>query len=84
VGRIWHGANKEFVEIQHLVNAIESASYLLLGEKHDNPDHHLLQLMVLKHVVEQMRVSVPLTAIDDDPGYRVFPLIKDSWHFLWR
>ena len=55
------------MEIQHLVNAIESASYLLLGEKHDNPDHHLLQLMVLNHVIEQMRVSnVSFEMMDSD------------------
>ena len=67
VGRIWHGTSEQFVEIQHLVNAIESASYLLLGEKHDNPDHHLLQLMVLKHVIEQMRVvNVAFEMMDSD------------------
>ena len=67
VGRIWHGTSEQFVEIQHLVNAIESASYLLLGEKHDNPDHHLLQLMVLNHVIEQMRVSnVSFEMMDSD------------------
>ena len=67
VGRIWHDTSKQFVEIQHLVNVIESASYLLLGEKHDNPDHHLLQLMVLKHVIEQMRVvNVAFEMMDSD------------------
>ena len=67
VGRIWHGTSEQFVEIQHLVNAIESASYLLLGEKHDNPDHHLLQLMVLNHVIEQMRVTnVAFEMMDSD------------------
>ena len=67
VGRIWHGTGEQFVEIQHLVNAIESASYLLLGEKHDNPDHHLLQLMVLNHLIEQMRVAnVAFEMMDSD------------------
>ena len=67
VGRIWHGTSEQFVEIQHLVNAIESASYLLLGEKHDNPDHHLLQLMVLNHLIEQMRVAnVAFEMMDSD------------------
>ena len=67
VGRIWHGTSEQFVEIQHLVNAIKSASYLLLGEKHDNPDHHLLQLMVLNHVIEQMRVTnVAFEMMDSD------------------
>ncbi len=67
VGRIWHGTSEQFVEIQHLVNAIKSASYLLLGEKHDNPDHHLLQLMVLNHVIEQMRVAnVAFEMMDSD------------------
>ena len=67
VGRIWHGTSEQFVEIQHLVNAIESANYLLLGEKHDNPDHHLLQLMVLNHLIEQMRVAnVAFEMMDSD------------------
>ena len=58
VGRIWSSEEAEFVELAELGIAIEGASYLLLGEKHDNPDHHALQLATLERFIELGRISV--------------------------
>jgi len=67
VGKIWHSASEQFVDVQDLANAIDSARYLLLGEKHDNPDHHSLQLKVLNHLIEQARVAaVAFEMMDSD------------------
>jgi len=43
VGRIWSTSQRAFVPRDTLDRAIVASRYLLLGEKHDNPDHHLLQ-----------------------------------------
>ena len=49
VGKIWSSRSQSFIEIEEFLSYAESASYLLLGEKHDNPDHHTLQLYILNH-----------------------------------
>jgi uncharacterized iron-regulated protein len=57
VGMIWDSQRNEFIEEDELLARIEGASYLLLGEKHDNPDHHALQLRSLEHVLQTGNVS---------------------------
>lgn len=48
VGRIYSVADDRFIESAELVARLRQAAVLMLGEKHDNPDHHVLQLAVLK------------------------------------
>lgn len=36
------------ISVQQLLDELAGASLLLLGEKHDNPDHHALQLWLLQ------------------------------------
>lgn len=57
VGMIWDSQRDEFIAADDLFARIEEASYLLLGEKHDNPDHHALQLRSLDHVLQAGKVS---------------------------
>ena len=48
VGRIWDVAAGRFVNEAAVVARIARARYVLLGEKHDNPDHHALQARLLR------------------------------------
>lgn len=57
VGKLWDSASGEFVEQSDLLEQIENAQYLILGEKHDNPDHHALQLQLLDQLIEQNKLS---------------------------
>ena len=57
VGRIWDSRRDQFITEEELLDRLEGVSYLLLGEKHDNPDHHALQLRVLDHVLGSQGVS---------------------------
>ncbi|MEX0964570.1 MAG: ChaN family lipoprotein [Pseudohongiellaceae bacterium] len=57
VGMIWDSERSLFIDANELFGRLEGASYLLLGEKHDNPDHHELQLRVLEHVLGTEKVS---------------------------
>lgn len=49
VGKIWSVAKASFVEEAELRAALRG--YVLLGEKHDNPDHHALQARLIGAMV---------------------------------
>src|SRR5512142_2134997 len=51
VGKIWAGRAGRFVDEASLDDAMNGADLLLLGEVHDNPDHHLLQARFVREVV---------------------------------
>ena len=55
VGRIWDVASERFIEPPALAARAAAARYLVLGEKHDNPDHHRLQARLLQMLVEAGR-----------------------------
>ena len=48
VGRIWRPADGRFVEQKALAKDLAKSAYILLGETHDNPDHHLLQARLIR------------------------------------
>lgn len=43
VGSIWAAGNAEFIDLKQLTSATARVDYLLLGEVHDNPQHHIKQ-----------------------------------------
>jgi uncharacterized iron-regulated protein len=51
VGRIWDVRDGRFVPEDAVTTDIVGAPYVLLGEKHDNPDHHVLQTRMLEALV---------------------------------
>lgn len=46
-GRIWDTGARRFVDRDALVARLEAARFVLLGETHDNPEHHRIQLALL-------------------------------------
>jgi uncharacterized iron-regulated protein len=50
-GRIWDVSATAFIDRKVLVTRLARAHFVLLGEKHDNPDHHLLQAEVLRSLI---------------------------------
>ncbi len=42
-GQIWKPADRRHAMAEELSAALKKADYVLIGEKHDNPDHHRLQ-----------------------------------------
>ena len=56
VGLIWDVHNQRFIDTDEFLQSLH-VPYLLLGEKHDNPDHHRLQALVLKHQLKQNMVK---------------------------
>lgn len=57
-GRIWHPASQSWVTPAQLRAAVAKARFLLLGETHDNPDHHRLQAQLLRTFVAAGRRPV--------------------------
>jgi uncharacterized iron-regulated protein len=47
-GRIWDVRAARFVSADTVVARLAGARYVLLGEKHDNPDHHAVQAAIVR------------------------------------
>lgn len=46
-GKIWLAEQGRFISRDELLTRLQQSSVLLLGEKHDNPDHHRLRLELM-------------------------------------
>ncbi|MFP6747437.1 MAG: ChaN family lipoprotein [Alphaproteobacteria bacterium] len=55
VGRIWRPADGRFVDEEVLLEDLVRSAFILLGEKHDNPDHHLLQARLIRALIDRGR-----------------------------
>jgi uncharacterized iron-regulated protein len=67
-GRIWDVSSARFIDRQSLVTRLARADFLLLGERHDNPEHHLLQAEVLRSLIALGRrpaVGFEMFGLDD-------------------
>ena len=67
-GRIWDVASGKFIDHHSLTIRLARAEFVLLGEKHDNPDHHRLQAEVLRGLIAAGRrpaVGFEMFSIDD-------------------
>lgn len=51
VGRIWWSATGRFITPDTLVTQAAQAEIVLLGEVHDNPDHHALQAWMTRRIL---------------------------------
>jgi uncharacterized iron-regulated protein len=47
VGKVWDVRARGFVALGRVVERAAAARFVLLGERHDNPDHHRLQARIL-------------------------------------
>ncbi len=57
IGKIWDSGNNSFISAEELAQISQSASYLILGEKHDNPDHHALQLAFVNLLLDNDKLG---------------------------
>ena len=68
IGRIWDVSAARFIDSQSLVRRLARADFVLLGERHDNPDHHRLQAEVLRSLIAIGRrpaVGFEMFGLDD-------------------
>lgn len=55
VGKVWDAAAGNFVEPAAVIEHAAEARFVLLGETHDNTEHHRIQVRVLEALVERGR-----------------------------
>lgn len=78
VGSIWDSASDRFIDAPTLASALARASYVLLGEKHDNPDHHRLQLQLLDGLLSDRRVATLAFEMLDSSAQTRLDLLKSE------
>lgn len=67
VGKISAGRTHTEVSPEALQQALASARYIVLGETHDNPDHHHLQAQLLQHfLAAQPTAAVAFEMLDEE------------------
>ena len=67
-GRIWDVSSVQFIDRETLIERLARADFVLLGERHDNPDHHMLQAEVLRSLIAVGRrpaVGFEMLGVDD-------------------
>src|SRR5688572_24729238 len=67
-GRIWDVSSDRFIDRETLVERSARADFVLLGERHDNPDHHVLQGELLRSLIAVGRrpaVGFEMLGLDD-------------------
>ena len=70
-GQIWDVSAASFIDRGTLVSRLARARFVLLGEKHDNPEHHFLQATLLRALIEAERrpaVGFEMFNLDDAPA----------------
>lgn len=82
VGKIWSKEKQDFITPAELIEAIKDKRFVLLGEIHDNADHHLLQAAIINELSQkQEKPALVLEMIKVDQmqrfnGYRNQPNSK--------
>ncbi len=66
-GQIWDVTKSSFIDTRTLVDRLAQRRLVLLGEKHDNPDHHQLQASLLSALTDAgRRPAVGFEMFDTD------------------
>lgn len=71
VGQILDTASGRWYSPHELLPRLAGAGYLVLGEQHDNPDHHALQLWLLENMArrrDQATVALEMLGADQQPA----------------
>lgn len=64
VGRIWEVGRGRWIDEEALVTGLAGARFVLLGEKHDNLDHHVLQARVISRLARAVLPRRPAVAFE--------------------
>lgn len=73
VGKLWLPGESRFASVDEVVGRARAAQVILLGETHDNPDHHALQAWMLRRVTAEGArplVAFEMITPDQDPALR--------------
>ncbi|MGI9384183.1 MAG: ChaN family lipoprotein [Methyloligellaceae bacterium] len=62
-GRVWSARRKAFVAPGQLAETLAAADYVLIGEIHDNADHHRLQAWLIAALAKRRKPTVVMEMI---------------------
>ncbi|MEE2901208.1 MAG: ChaN family lipoprotein [Myxococcota bacterium] len=65
VGLIWSESEQKFITPKAFAGEIQASSHVLLGERHDNSDHHRLQAWVVSQIAKYREVVVGFEMLDE-------------------
>ena len=79
VGKIWSTEAASYIDSEDLAAAVAEADYLLLGEVHDNPQHHQLQAWLIAGFPGAPHsVTVGFEQIDSDQTARLLQYLQED------
>lgn len=56
-GKLWSIDTGQFIESEQLFESLSPDTWLLLGESHENPDHHLAETQLIRYLAIQSRLG---------------------------
>ncbi len=77
-GRIWSVHEKKFILPPELADQLAGAQYLLLGETHDNKDHHRLQAWVISQIARRGRKPAIVMEMMDTSQDKAFAAYQEK------
>ena len=81
LGRFWDVRAASWVDEATLEKALAGADFVLLGETHDNPDHHLLQARMVRAVTAAgRRPAIGFEMLESDQQAKVDAAIARAPH----
>lgn len=78
-GRVWQPKRQRFTDAASLLVAVGRSDFVLIGEKHDNPDHHRLQAWLVERMIQGgRRVAVAFEMFTADHGPAIAAYLRDD------
>ena len=81
VGRIWDSQAEKFIEKDQFIQKLLRADFVLLGETHDNPEHHAIELEVLQALLRKEKspaLVLEMLDLEDQPEIDRFLQTKST------
>jgi len=76
-GKIWSVRDNRFVAPDVLAEAVAMARFILIGEVHDNPDHHRLQAWLIDKASANRKPAVVMEMISQDQAPALASYLQD-------
>ena len=82
-GRVWDARAERYIAPEELFQRAAQTRHVLLGETHDNAEHHRLQLRMLEALAASVRGEVPQEGPRGGKKWsgRYF-VRREAWHVL--
>ncbi len=78
VGKIYSLEQQAFITEKTLITDLQKSPYVLIGEKHDNEDHHRLELQLLESLINEPHRHVVFEMLTDKQQNKIALLTSDD------